>query len=957
MTTEATNWAADGEQTVELLDFDDDQQDTENVALESGDTTEETLEWATEISDAGTEEVTVASENNTHSEDVTVEQAPDDPFFDVTIDDIDAVVDAGETITIDYTVENTGDESATQDIVVEVDGETEATDDVSLDGGADTSETVTYDTDDGDVPEIDLTVATDDDTATETVAVEDDLDPADFTVTIDDVDDSVDAGETVTVDYTVENTGEAPDSQDIVVEVDGETEATDDISLDGGDDTSETVTYDTDDGDVPEIDLTVATDDDTATETVAVAGPTLAVDGLAEAFPDGQQGDDYGTATLTVTESNDITAANLSVELTVEGEEADEPIVANATALEDLRNESTTAEVDIGVIESADTYEATATVDADDVDPVTETHIFTVDPVETSTLTELTIAGQGNSAAIDEGDTADIAVDVENVGPVTDDITVDLTIANGESTTDSRMVSLDPGATESITFEDAIDGLVPGSYAVTVDTANDTLTGDLAVEVERTIDDEDDRELDAPGDYNLEDDLEFDGAENPGLSIEGSDVRVDGGGNTVSAADTPAISVTDEASATISNLSISTTDNTSAVDVGANATVTVDELTLAADPAAETAGVMTVDEETDADGTTLSFEATAVSIAANASPPAAPDDHEQLNRSFEAEPTDDADGVDAELADLEVSYAEADLDGVDEDTVDLWKHDGDAWTDVENATVDTDENVVTANITDFSTFGVFGEASDDDDDDDGGGSGGGTGGGQASAGTATFELVETELSDTTLEVDDSLERITAEVENTGDASGETELEFIVDDAVLASQNVDLEDGENETVELTDIALEEFDPGEYEYAIRLDDDEARGTLTIEETLSELTVTVTDADGTPIPHATIDIGDETATSDDSGTAVFDLAEGAYTLETAADGYHEEQTALTVDGDESVSIALESVETDPSDDDTGDSSDTDEDATPGLGAGTAITALVALIIVFIITRRQDK
>ncbi|MCW8173742.1 hypothetical protein D8S78_24360 [Natrialba swarupiae] len=307
------------------------------------------------------------------------------------------------------------------------------------------------------------------------------------------------------------------------------------------------------------------------------------------------------------------------------------------------------------------------------------------------------------------------------------------------------------------------------------------------------------------------------------------------------------------------------------------------------------------------------------------------------------------------MSDLELSYDPA--NDIDPSTIGLWKDDGHGnWTALEESSVDTDENVVTANVTEFSTFGVFGEASDDDDDDNGGGSGGGgTGGGQASAGTATFELAETELSDTILEVNDSLGRLTAEVENTGDASGETDLEFIVDDAVLVSQSVDLEDGENETVELTDIALEEFDPGEYEYTIGLDDDEARGTLSIEETMSELTVMVTDEDGAPIPDATIDVGDETATSDDSGTTVFDLAEGAYTLETAADGYHEEHTSLTVDGDESVSIALESVEPDPSDDDAGDISDTDEDATPGLSTGTAITALALLIVGFIITRRK--
>ena len=77
VTAGITNWAADGEQTVTLNDtgFSDSQQDLETIQIDSGGTEEVNLEWTTEVGNAGTGDVTVASENETESETVTIAAA------------------------------------------------------------------------------------------------------------------------------------------------------------------------------------------------------------------------------------------------------------------------------------------------------------------------------------------------------------------------------------------------------------------------------------------------------------------------------------------------------------------------------------------------------------------------------------------------------------------------------------------------------------------------------------------------------------------------------------------------------------------------------------------------------------------------------------------------------------------------------------------------------------------
>ena len=93
---------------------------------------------------------------------------------------------------------------------------------------------------------------------------------ANFDVGIDSVNDSVTAGENVSVTYTVENTGGVEGTQSVSVSGNGTEVATDDVTLAPGANQTLSVTYVTDGGDTPAIDVDVESENDSATATVGV---------------------------------------------------------------------------------------------------------------------------------------------------------------------------------------------------------------------------------------------------------------------------------------------------------------------------------------------------------------------------------------------------------------------------------------------------------------------------------------------------------------------------------------------------------------------------------------------------------------------------------------------------------------------------------------------------------------
>lgn len=100
------------------------------------------------------------------------------------------------------------------------------------------------------------------------------------------------------------------------------------------------------------------------------------------------------------------------------------------------------------------------------------------------------------------------------------------------------------------------------------------------------------------------------------------------------------------------------------------------------------------------------------------------------------------------------------------------------------------------------------------------------------------------------------------VTNEGEKTGESDLRFTFDGSTLDTEFVRLDGGQSETVTF-DVAVP-AEPGTYEWGLSVDEDDAAGDITVEETDKEATLSVDDA--------TVEAGEQTAVSVDvTGTDV--------------------------------------------------------------------------------------
>lgn len=159
----------------------------------------------------------------------------------------------------------------------------------------------------------------------------------------------------------------------------------------------------------------------------------------------------------------------------------------------------------------------------------------------------------------------------------------------------------------------------------------------------------------------------------------------------------------------------------------------------------------------------------------------------------------------------------------------------------------------------------------------------------------------------------------ATVENTGDETGTQDIEFLFDGVVkTVEEDVTIDGGEAETVTFTaDLAVE---PGEYEVAIKSDDDGATTTVTVVESKG---------DGTDTESGTGD-GDEKS---DDGTDADDT-----------DG----ETDESDEGSDGSASADDSAANDETVDTSGDSEGDSDDSTPGFGVPAVVVAAALAVLV---------
>ncbi|WP_226005885.1 carboxypeptidase regulatory-like domain-containing protein [Natrinema salinisoli] len=151
-----------------------------------------------------------------------------------------------------------------------------------------------------------------------------------------------------------------------------------------------------------------------------------------------------------------------------------------------------------------------------------------------------------------------------------------------------------------------------------------------------------------------------------------------------------------------------------------------------------------------------------------------------------------------------------------------------------------------------------------------------------------------------------------------DADGEP-----IADATVAAGDQQTATDENGTYSL------DLEPGEYTLAVSADGYEdasenvtveaaatttADVTLEAEPTDGTLEGTVTDADGEPITGATVTVGDQETTTDETGSYALDLEAGEYTLTVSAEGYEDASEDVTIEVDETTTVDVTLTETAP-------------------------------------------
>jgi len=432
-------------------------QDSTDVTLSGGESTTVTLSVSTSSGDGDDYTATVDSDDDSASTGVTV-NAPAN--FAVAIDGTNEPVTEGETLSVDATVKNTGDKSATQTITLTVGGQQRASTDVNLGGDQSTTVTLTWDTSGGDAGDYTATVDSDDDSASTGVTVQE---PADLAVSVDTTNSPVVAGETLSVEATVENTGDKSDTQSIALTVGGQQRASKSVELGGDESTTVTLTWDTSEGDAGEYTAAVESNDDSDSTGVTVQQPaefSVAVTGTNSPVVEGE--------TLSVDAEVQNTGESTdtqSVSLAVDGQER------NSTAVTLSGGETRTMTLTWDT-SGGDAGEYTATVESNDDTASTG--------VTVNVPSILSVSVDSTNAPVLEGEPLSVDATVENTGEESKTQTVALTV--GGQQRNSTEVTLAGGESTTLTFEWATSEGDAGEYTATV--ASDDDDASAAVEVQ-----------------------------------------------------------------------------------------------------------------------------------------------------------------------------------------------------------------------------------------------------------------------------------------------------------------------------------------------------------------------------------------------------------------------------------------------------------------------------------------
>ncbi|AQL43515.1 hypothetical protein BV210_12775 [Halorientalis sp. IM1011] len=278
--------------------------------------------------------------------------------------------------------------------------------------------------------------------------------PANFDVTTPSSNSPVVEGETLTVDATVENTGESAGTQTVELNVAGSVQDSQEVDLDAGGSEDVSLSWTTAEGDAGNYTATVSSENDSASTDVTVT------ESVTTGTIEGTVTDDSGSAIEGATVSADgestTTAADGSYSLTVEA--GDYTVEASANGYEsDSQNvtvnaeETTTANFSLTEIVNDGTIEGTVT---DDSGSAIEGATVSADGQSTTTA-----ADGSYSLTVEEGD---YTVEANADGYQSDNATV--TVTAGETTSQNFSLSaVQTDGTIEGTVTDASDSAIEGA--------------------------------------------------------------------------------------------------------------------------------------------------------------------------------------------------------------------------------------------------------------------------------------------------------------------------------------------------------------------------------------------------------------------------------------------------------------------------------------------------------------
>lgn len=257
---------AEGTQTIELQvgGFRD---STERLTLGEGQS--QSVSFTTAINDPGTATVSVVTDQDSGSTTVNVEET--EANFDVAIESTNAPIQAGETLTVTAGITNTGDGSGDQSITLDAGALGSTSTQVSLAPGESTSEQLSVTTNTGDAGDHTVTVSSADDSDSTSVTVE--AGDPHFEVAIQSTNDPIEAGDQLTVDVAIDNTGDGSGTQTISLDAEALGSASVSVTLDAGESTTEQLSVGTGTDDDGTYTVTVSSEDDSDSTSVSVEEP------------------------------------------------------------------------------------------------------------------------------------------------------------------------------------------------------------------------------------------------------------------------------------------------------------------------------------------------------------------------------------------------------------------------------------------------------------------------------------------------------------------------------------------------------------------------------------------------------------------------------------------------------------------------------------------------------------